>query len=166
MFKRCTQCGAEYQRTVERCVDCGARSSTRWIRIRGARASRRVAAAGRRAGLLRVADPWRLEELAEALQRAGIGSRIDSDPPGGRIANPEDTGEYGRSGADARVAIYVRESDLDAARRVRPEMLARRTPDLGRSSRRAELNACPACGGALSPDAAECVACGLAFPEA
>jgi hypothetical protein len=162
-FRRCPQCGGEYQYTVSRCADCGcaledAPADSQLDTTPLPHASELVP--------VRIGSPWSSEELAGALQQAGISSRIDSHPPGQPLRGPEQASRDGFSGSLARVAVYVRERDLEAAQRVDAELFASRTPDATLGAASGDSGMCPGCGIPLSQTAASCAACGLEFPEA
>ena len=101
-FRRCPQCGGEYQYTVSHCADCGcaledAPPDPQLDTTPLAHASQLVP--------VRIGSPWNIEELAEALRHAGISSRIDSHPPGEPLRGPEYTTKHGYSGA---MMMYAR----------------------------------------------------------
>jgi predicted amidophosphoribosyltransferase len=149
-FKRCPQCEGEYQYTVSQCADCGVALED--APVHQQRDTTPLPDASQLVGL-RTGAPLEMADLAEALQRAGIGSRIDSDPPGRGF------GRY--------VSVYVRERDYEAAHQVDHEVFASRTPEAAELDppATADTGACPACGASLAQDAASCRECGLEFPE-
>ncbi len=100
-----------------------------------------------------------VQEVARALQAAGIPSRIDSDPPGVPLA----AGPGGRYGFEpASVAVYLREADMERAAAAMHEYHSQKlgvsAPEFG-----ASLDACPACGAATQPGQESCTDCGLPF---
>jgi hypothetical protein len=163
-FRRCPQCGGEYQYTVSVCADCGCALEDAPV------APQLDATPLPHASQLvpvRAGSPWSIEELAEALRHAGISSRIDSHPPGEPLRGPEHATQYGYSGAMAKVAVYVREQDYEAAQRVDAEVFASRTPHAAvLDAASGDPGVCPGCGTPLSQGAASCAECGLEFPEA
>jgi hypothetical protein len=90
--------------------------------------------------------PREMERIALGLQERGISSRIDNHPAG------------------RGVAIYVLPEDAGfAARVVRDLVFPQQDDELQSSSPGTELEACPACGAAVSDTDAACADCGLAF---
>jgi hypothetical protein len=152
MFKQCPECGQEYQHWVTRCTDCDVAL---------------VLAGGETLGaapdvgpepeayseplpddcvLVRLGEPGVLHALAEALQQQGISSWI---------------------GAHPQLGLGVRRADLDAARAIADELMARSLPDLEEMDMPAyDASSCPACGTPTPESAAACAECGLEFPEA
>jgi predicted amidophosphoribosyltransferase len=153
--KLCPRCREEYVATVERCATCDVPLV--------AAAEVTFEAAGdlpptAQLVRVRVEHPSWIETLAVRLAEQGIPSRVElvaSDRPATR-------------GAPAPCALFVRPEDAERARAIDAELLRSQLPDLPEdvSSEWSEAEACPACGAALEPEAAECAGCGLAFRDA
>lgn len=153
--KLCPRCREEYVATVERCATCDVPL------VAAAEVAFEAAGDLPPAAQLvrvRVEHPSWIETLAEQLAEQGIPSRVElvaSDRPATR-------------GAPAPCALFVRPEDAERARAIDAELLRSQLPDLPEdvSSEWSEAEACPACGAALEPEAAECAGCGLAFRDA
>jgi hypothetical protein len=69
----------------------------------------------------------------------------------------------GSQGA-ARLALYVRPADVEGARAVlRSTLLSEERGGAAAAREGAEIEACPACGAAISASASQCPDCGLEF---
>jgi hypothetical protein len=98
--------------------------------------------------LVRSASARWAVSLSEQLAEAGIAHRVDDLP---------DRSAYG---------VFVREGDVEAARRVDAGLVERELPDLPEGwdiGEETDDDSCPACGTAVAADAAECPDCGLAL---
>src|SRR5262245_39002930 len=160
-FKLCPECGAEHVHTAVICVDCNVA-----LEIAPAEGPEPLPSAPfpPASELTRVAvgSPWELERLALHLQEASLSSRIDRVGPG-EPALRQAPGAAPR-GSGARLALYVLPEQADAARGVIQDVLLRDAPGAGTEAREgAPLEACPACGAAISPTASACADCGLEF---
>jgi predicted amidophosphoribosyltransferase len=152
MFKHCPECGQEFQHWVTRCTDCD---------VALVLAAEPLAPAREPAPpppedqvLLKLDEPWALQQLAEVLQQQGISSWIDAHTPAAQQPR------------EPRLGLSVRRRDLDAARAIAEEHVASGLPDLeGVDVPRYDASACPACGEPTPEHAAACSACGLEFPE-
>ncbi len=152
--RHCPECGEEYVRAATECVEC------RVPLVSGASAG--VAPAGELPPIaqlvcLRAASLAFARGLSEHLARAGISHRIEA-------AHEEGEGvALRRPGANLPYGVYVRSADVEAAVEVDREYMSRAIPDLpaGAGEEATGEEACPACGAALAPDAAECSDCGL-----
>lgn len=153
--KLCPRCREEYVATVERCPACGvALVAAPDAVLEDPEALPPASELVR----VRVEHPSWIETLAEELAAEGIPSRVElvaADRPATR-------------GAPAPCALYVRPADAERARAVDAALLRSQLPDLPEhvSSEWSDAEACPACGAALEPEAAECAGCGLAFRDA
>jgi len=144
LFKVCARCGQEYQSWATECSDCHAPLDLAPGETLAPAA--RPVPAPEELVVLRLGEPRELRALAETLQAQGISSRIDA---------------Y----AKARLGIYVGRADLEAARAIAEEFVARDLPDADAAPISHDPTACPACGEPTPEDAAACGACGLEFPE-
>jgi hypothetical protein len=158
MFKQCPECGQEYQPWATECAHCNvalviAGQPLAPPREREPAESPEPPPDDR--VILRVADPGDLHELAVALQEQGISSWVESHA----VA---DAG----AGRAARLGLSVRRADLDAARAIAEEVVARGLPDLEDVDvPEYDASSCPACGEPTPEHAASCASCGLEFPE-
>jgi len=162
MFKVCPSCGGEFQAWVTSCPDCGVALQL------GGEATLPVAPRelppARELECIERGDPRALHEIAERLQAAGISCRIDAYPPD----EPIRLGGKRGTGVATTFGLYVLRTDAEAATRVRTQHVRESLPETAGHEVAAgtELSACPACGEPIADGAHECVACGLAFPEA
>ena len=148
--KICPECREEFVHTALRCADCDVdlvmELPSETVQTGGGAA---LPPASELTPLLR-GGPWELEPVALALAEAGIASRIDA---------------YEGTGG-GRLAIYVREEELQAAARAVEAHRAEHLHDAPEPGALGEaLHDCPACGSRLPEDAAECPDCGLPFAE-
>ena len=164
-YKRCRDCGAEFQHWVAKCSDCGGELD--WApQAEPEPEPGPPLPPTSELTLLRITDPWDARQLAEALQAAGIPSRVER-PPESAVSKggPADPLRL-RETRDLRIGVYVRLTDLAAAAEVETEVVARSSPAIAELAEVAapDANACPACGAALDPSAPRCAECGLEFP--
>jgi hypothetical protein len=112
---------------------------------------------------IRVGDPWRVREIAEALENAGVTCRIDTYPPGADVA-PQRRGRG--AGTATEMGVYVADADAQAAAQIADEHERSRMPEVETEQPEWEGDPgrCPGCGTALEPAAASCAECGLEFP--
>jgi len=159
-FKVCPECGGEFRRDVERCVDCG----VGLVEPSAAEASDEEEVpddiAEEIAVRIEFPDPPLhqipasddlvcffcgafnvLASLSAALDAAAIGHRIERGP-------------YERS--DTHACLYLEAKDCAAAERIAD------TPEAPQEDANADRK-CPACNSALPPGAKECWGCGLEF---
>jgi len=169
VFKVCARCGQEYQSWATECADC--RVPLDLADSPPSDPKKPLLATGDLV-VLRLGGRWvgrsELQGLAEALSARGILSRIDGYPPGRSIPNPDDpqtAGGEDASGFATQVGLYVGLADLEAARAISDELVARELPDPV-AEPPSDPNACPACGAPTPENAPACSACGLEFPEA
>src|SRR5262245_1417257 len=162
-FKTCPRCGVEYVATALVCSDCNVALEV--LPTEGAEPPA-IASLPPASELTRIAagGPWEMERLALELQEAGISSRIDAMPSGAPSSRPVAGAPPRGSGAGARLALYVPPSEEELARSVIQGILAEAGAGGGGRAREGEsLDACPACGAAISPIASACADCGLEF---
>jgi hypothetical protein len=114
---------------------------------------------------VKVGDPWRVREIAEALEAEGITSRIDTYPPGAGV-QPQ-RGGRGAGGA-TQMGVYVGPADHARALEIATEHERSRMPEAESDEELWDGNpdACPGCGTALPPASESCAECGLEFPSA
>jgi len=114
---------------------------------------------------VRVGDPWRVREIAEALENAGITCRVDTHPPGGAVA-PLRTRRA--AGEATQLGVYVAPGDLAAALAAASEHERSRMPEVEGEGPAwdGDPGSCPGCGTALPPASEACAECGLEFPAA
>ncbi len=157
--KICPSCRAEYQPVAERCSDCDVGL------VHPEPATSALLPPARDLSALVRCDPWEATRIAQALQEAGIPSRIDSYPPGEAIS----AGDFvygGRGGRDVEVCVYVTEADRVRADAVLDRFRARTLPDAPDSDLAAgESEHCPACGSAIPEAGTACADCGLGLPD-
>jgi predicted amidophosphoribosyltransferase len=146
MFRTCRECNQEYQSWVSVCPDCGVSLDASGPEPLAAQSAPLPPVED--LALLRLDDPWQLQGIAELLQANGISSRIDA-----------------HTGGTARLGIYVRRADFDAAHAIAEDLVASSLPDLDSTALSHDPSACPACGEPTPESAASCSACGLEFPE-
>jgi hypothetical protein len=165
MFKICPSCGGEFQQWVTSCPDCAVplRAASADAPPPDPRAAAREFPPARELVCIERGDPRALHEIAERLQAAGVSCRIDAYPPD----EPIRLGGRRGSGVATSFGIYVLPAEVDAATRLRTELVRESLPDAANLelASGSELSACPACGEPLADAARECAACGLAFPE-
>jgi hypothetical protein len=114
---------------------------------------------------VRTGDPWRVREIAEALENAGITCQVDTHPPGGGVAPLRG----GRSaGAATQMGVYVAPGDFEAAVQVAAAHERSRMPEVEADAPvwDGDPGSCPGCGTALPPASETCSECGLEFPSA
>ena len=75
---------------------------------------------------VRVGDPWRVREIAEALEAAGIGCRIDAYPPGAGV-QPQRGGRG--AGAATQMGVYVAPADFERSLAIAAEHERGRMPE-------------------------------------
>jgi len=142
--KICPECGAEYVHTVLVCADCDVALEVPNPHQRPA-LQRQLPPASELA-LVAAGVPREMERIALELQRYGISCRIDTHPAG------------------SRVAVYVHPEDAGfAAQRIHDLILPHEDDAVELASPGSELEACPACGAAVSDTDSACADCGLAF---
>lgn len=114
---------------------------------------------------IRVGDPWRVREIAETLEAAGITSRIDTYPPGAGVQAPR--GGRGAGGA-TQMGVYVAAADHARSLEIAEDYERGRMPEAESEEELwdGDPNACPGCGTALPPASESCAECGLEFPSA
>jgi hypothetical protein len=162
IVKLCPACGEEYLPTVERCVDCDVplvhEGETRQD-LAPAEAGALPDAGTEDLILLREAEAAWARRLAESLGRAGVPCRVAPIP----------AADGARAAWSGRFGVFVRPADKARAREVDAARLREQLPDLDGDvvpgGEEEEVTACPACGSDVAPDAVECRACGLGFPE-
>ena len=113
---------------------------------------------------VRVGDPWRVREIAEALETAGIGCRIDTYPPGAGV-QPQRGGRG--AGAATQMGVYVAPADFETALATAAEHERGRMPELEAEDPLwdGDPGSCPGCGTPLPPASESCAECGLEFPS-
>jgi predicted amidophosphoribosyltransferase len=149
--KICPECRVEYLHTALECSDCHVALV----------APGELPAREERLADLRALTPIRVESggwisrLAARLEEKRIPHRVEAAE-----ARP------GRH-SGAQYALFVRAEDAEAARAVDSEILRQELPELSELPDATQApvsdDACPACGSAVSADAAECPDCGLNF---
>jgi hypothetical protein len=157
--KTCPSCGDEFVHTALRCPDCDVELVVGPVERP---AAPELPPAAELAPVSR-GEPWEMQRIAEALQEAGIASRIDTYPPSG--AGPaRESGEVPVSLVGS-LCIYVAFEDVQAAAALAQHVqLGAVLEDLGEDVSEAPADGCPACGSALPDGAASCSDCGLEFP--
>jgi len=100
--------------------------------------------------------PW-TRALSENLSHAGIEHRVEPD------SRSEEEGgvDPRRFGGEAIYGTWVKPDDLEAARTIDMAIFAHLEPETQAEAEAVE--ACPACGHSLSPEALGCPDCGLGF---
>lgn len=165
-MKLCRHCNAQFDEEHRRCIHCGRR-------LRAASEEPAPAAPGVRpaergapdvAELHHLTDdhPAKIAPLLERLERAEIPVALVADTGERAIV-----GWRGSSGWAATASVYVAPEQREAAEALHREFLAELVPQLaGPGAGDAAEDVCPACREPVSPRAASCPSCGLAFPEA
>jgi len=163
-FKVCPECGVEHVHSALVCSDCNVA-----LELAPAPGAEPAAPAplppASELAQVATGGPWEMERLALALQEAGLSSRIDTAPAGQPLSQPvARAAPRGSAGGAGRLALYVLPAEALPALAVIRELLLQGDPAAGGPQREGDpLDACPACGAALSPVAAECSDCGLEF---
>jgi hypothetical protein len=113
---------------------------------------------------VRTGDPWRVREIAEALEDAGITCQVDTYPPGGAVA-PLRGGRA--ASAATQMGVYVAPGDFEAAHERAEEYERSRMPDVEAEQPvwDGDPGTCPGCSTAVPPEATSCAECGLEFPS-
>lgn len=149
--KVCPECESEYMHTATSCVHCN---------VELVHFEERVAAPANELppaselSLVRAAGMGWVLSLSGRLVEAEIPHRVD----------PLEERDEGSGTPPGPYGVYVRERDLDAARRVDAAHIAHEIPDAHEASGHSVAeDACPACGDPISESDAECAGCGLAF---
>jgi hypothetical protein len=151
----CPECGEEYVASALRCVDCGVALVSGEPGARPAPVEELPPVA--QLVCLRTANLGFVQGLSEQLAQAGISHRIEALPDEGEETSLRRPGSlpYG---------VFVRQQDVDAALEVDRAHMRHVIPDLpAEGVAPAGGEGCPACGAAITPDAAECSDCGLAL---
>ncbi len=157
-FKLCPECRGEYRLEALRCAEC----DVELVAPEALEAQEQEAEAFPAASELacvRVAPLAWVRALSEALQQQGVAHRVEP-------ATEEDAPEGQRPevfGNAALFALYVRDAQHAVAAEVDAGIAAQLLPDEAPVLGEGDQDACPACGTALSADAAECPECGLSF---
>lgn len=164
-FKVCPQCGVEYVHTALMCTDCGVSLDASGDRPFELESTPDPLPATSELQRIAAGSPWEMERLALELQQEGISSRIETVPTG-----PPNDREAARSsrrssaGLNIRVGLYVAPQEAESAERIIRQLILPHEADaLEHSPPGAELDACPACGAAISDAATACTDCGLEF---
>ena len=113
---------------------------------------------------VKIGDPWRVREVAEALESAGISCRIDTYPPGAGVQPHR--GGRGAGGA-TQMGVYVAPADHARAHEIAVEHERGRMPEAESEEELwdGDENSCPGCGTSLPPTSESCAECGLEFPS-
>lgn len=164
--KTCPSCGDEFIQSMVRCPDCGVDLVVGPVERP---APPELPPATELAPICR-GEPWEMQRIAEALQDAGIASRVDTYPPSGSGARPGagTTREEEEVPASliGSLCVYVAFDDVQAATALAQQVqLGAVLGELGEGADQAPGDGCPACGAALPEGAVACPDCGLEFPD-
>jgi hypothetical protein len=157
-YKVCPDCRAEYRQEFTRCADCGAALvPIDALRLEPAQELELPPAAALEC--VRVAPQDWILALSQALQREGLGHRIEparaEDAPAGQRPDI--------FGAVQLFGLYLPAEHASAARELDAGIAARLLPEEAPALAQGEQDACPACGAALPADALQCPDCDLPF---
>lgn len=162
-FQICPRCRTEFQPWATECSDCGSALVTTEQAPTGLPGSAGPATPPPETlACLARGGPWELRELAEALGKHGLSTRIGPYPP------PDASGasrDDDRAGPGTGLGLYVAEQDHERAVALHQQLVRESShaePEPSEGS--ADADGCPACGAALAADAEACAACGLEFP--
>lgn len=150
-YQICPSCKGEFTLAVDRCSECD-------VDLVSPGADPDDFPPASELHCVRVAPAQWIEALSHALEEQQVLHRVEpvsseSIPEGAPVV-----------GTGALVGLFVADDGLEPARaidgaiaaQVMPEQHVEELPE-------GEVEACPACGETLAPDAAECPECGLAF---
>jgi hypothetical protein len=157
-FKVCPECRVEYRLDAEVCADC----RVPLVHAEAAPALEALDDFPPAAQLecVRVAPVAWMEALAQGLQERGVTLRVER-------ARAEDAPEGQRADVFGDIAqlfgLYVRSEDLELARELDASIAAQLVPEEAEALAEGEVDACPACGAALSAEMLECGDCGLSL---
>lgn len=157
-FKVCPECRVEYRLSAEVCADC--RVPLVHAEALAAEESIEDFPPADQLACVRVAPRAWIEALSMGLQQQGVTLRVEraraEDAPDGQRADI-----FGD--VEQLFGLYVRSEKLALAQELDASIAALLVPEDSAPLEEGEVDACPACGDALSADALECPGCGLGF---
>ena len=156
-MKLCGHCNAQFSEEHSRCIHCGRRLNS------GCERSSLGLPDVSRLYHLTDDHPAKIAPLLDRLTEAGISFTLITD------SGTESVNWYrGSSGWKANASVYVEPTDQEPAERFHREFLEDLIPHLAEmdSGTGPSADCCPACHEPLTPPAASCPSCGLAFPDA